>query len=90
MTAHEVLINENGTEMVITDASKDMLFFHLEYADGRLNISIVEDENGQEKEVQIELCTKQAINALQLYLAKVNAQMLSRSDQNITSFGTLQ
>lgn len=90
MTAHEVLINENGTEMVITDASKDMLFFHLEYADGRLNISIVEDENGQEKEVQIELCTKQAINALLLYLTKVNAQMPSRSDQNITSFGTLQ
>ena len=89
MTAHEVLINENGTEMVITDASKEMLFMHLEYISDKLRISIVEEENGQEKEVQMELCTKQSINALRLYLAKVNAQMPSSSDQNITSFGTL-
>ncbi|MBO5014705.1 MAG: hypothetical protein J6C92_02725 [Bacteroidaceae bacterium] len=89
MTAHEVIINENGTEMVITDASKEMLFLHLEYISDKLRISIVEEENGQEKEVQMELCTKQSINALQLYFAKVNAQMPSRSDRNITSFGTL-
>ena len=90
MTAHEVLINKEGTEMVITDASKEVSFLHLDYKNGKLKVSVVEETDGEEKELQIDLSTIQAVNALQLYLAKIHERMSCGCDIGLTSFGILE